>query len=166
MFLTFLKQNALIVLSFGYVKKQNLHCLQYAALSLSIIFITVCRNFLVLSLARKLSKNDTSSIKNHMYFFNTESNSQCLGVLFDISFDIPFEYGMKVLYGCKIFALKISLCFEKTFMIIKKTLLVENILHQGKSLGLQKTSLNGLSLFEKIFFDEGKILACGRKLPR
>ena len=103
-FLLFLKQNALTVLSFGYVKKQNLHCLQYAALSLPIIFITVCSNFLAFSLARKPSKNHILSIKNHMYFFNTESNSQCLGFLFHISFDIPFECCMKVLYGCKIFA--------------------------------------------------------------
>ena len=52
-------------------------------------------------------------------------------------------------------------------MIIKKPLLVENVLDQGKSLGLYKPSLmNGLSLFEENFLDEGKILACGRKFPR
>ena len=103
---------------------------------------------------------------------------------------------MKVLHGCKIFAWKIRLCFEKTFVIIKKPLLAENVLDQGKTLACRKTFacgkriwwsenfslwetslmkenlglwkpslMNGISLLEENFLDEGKILACGRKLP-
>ena len=69
-----------------------------------------------------------------------------LKVLFDISFDIPSEYCMKLLCGCKIFAWKIRLCFEKSFMIIKKPLLAENVLGQGKTLACRK------------------ILACGKRI--
>ena len=45
---------------------------------------------------------------------------------------------MKVLCGCKIFAWKIRLCFDKSFMIIKKPLLAENVLDQRKTLACRK----------------------------
>ena len=88
---------------------------------------------------------------------------------------------MKVLNGCKIFAWKIRLCFEKTFMIIKKPLLMENVLHQGKTLACRKIFACGkllwrrenLSLWEtslmkqklwlvETFVDEENIFAWGK----
>ena len=74
---------------------------------------------------------------------NSEYGHFLRSVLFDISFDIPSEYCIKVLYGYKIFAGKKRLCFEKTFMIIKNSLLVETFLDQWKTLACGKIFASG-----------------------
>lgn len=73
--LVLLKQNAWTAFSFGYVKKQNPHNLQYVALSLPLIFITVYSSFLAFSLRRKLSKNNTVSVKTIFTFLTQKATS-------------------------------------------------------------------------------------------